>query len=959
MGASETIDETLATRDQALADALEQQAATAEVLRAISRSPADAQPVFDAIAASALKLCRARSVNVLTFDGTSVHIAAMATVDALGADALRKFFPRPASGDSAAGRAVLTRSAVVIADVLADPTYGIRQAAMAAGFRSITSVPLLRDAQPIGAIAVGRADPGPFPASQVALLQTFAEQAVMAIENTRQFAEREARNGELAEALEHQMATAEILRLLSRMPNDVQPVFEAIVRAGVRLFKGAAVAISRHEDGVVRSVAIAEDDPVRAARWRKVFPFPLSREYIHGAAILDCRVVDVADVQVIGGQFEAGKRNLAPSGYRAMTVVPLVREGVAIGALAVVRMAPGPLSPKQIALLETFADQAVIAIENVRLFNETSEALAHQIATSNVLQVISGSMADALPVFEKILDSCEHLFGATDLGVFLVDGQERLNAAACRGSFSDWAPGAYPRPLAGTMSEMVIRHGALMHWGDVAHAEGIPDYIRDVVRQGGNFAVAVAPLTWEGSGIGTIDVMRKPPRPYSQKELALLATFAEQAVIAIQNARLFNETKDALARQTATSEVLRVISGSVTDTQPVFDVIAERASRLTGANSGWVFTFDGEWIHGASSFGLSPQALALALTFFPMRPSGASYTARAIRDGMVVNVADALAETDSEYATKPVARAAGYRSVLSVPMLRGRQVIGAISVNRADVGRFADKEVELLRTFADQAVIAIENVRLFNELQHKTQQLEVAGRHKSAFLANMSHELRTPMNAILGFTRIVLRQTRDTIEPKQAENLEKILTSARHLLGLINATLDLSRIEAGRIMIEASNVHLAPLLDECLRSVEPLLADGVRLTAQVAPGLPPMRVDEAKLRQIVINLLSNAVKFTERGVIELRAAQREGRIEIAVADTGIGIPADKLEAVFEEFEQVDASHTRAHGGTGLGLAIARRLARAMAGELRAATALGAGSTFTLDLPLNYEGNDEG
>ena len=606
--ATMALESTLELRSSELAQATEQQAATAEILRVISRSPTDAQPVFETIATAALKLCGARSANVLSYDGTRLHVAAMAIVDPRGVEAMGSLFPRPASHDSAAGRAVLTRSVVVIADVLADPDYMSQQAAVAAGFRSILGVPLLRGGEPIGAIAVGRAEPGPFPASQIALLQVFAEQAVIAIVNVRLFNEREARNRELAEALEHQTATNAILRVLSQVPNDVQPVFEAIVNAGVRLFEGAAVAISRHEAGQVRSVAIAEEDPQRAARWRNVFPFPLSREYIHGAAIIDCRVVDVPDVLVTGGQFEAGKRNLAPSGYRAMTVVPLIREGAAIGAIAVVRMQPGGLSAKQIGLLQTFADQAVIAIENVRLFNE---------------------------------------------------------------------------------------------------------------------------------------------------------------------------------------------------------------------------------------------------------------------------------------------------------------------------------------------------------LQDKTRQLEVASRHKSAFLANMSHELRTPMNAILGFTRIVLRQTRDRIDAKQAGNLEKILASARHLIGLINATLDLSRIEAGRIEITASDLALAPLLDECLRSVEPLLADGVSLDHCIAPDLPPMHVDGEKLRQIVINLLSNAVKFTERGRIDVSARADSGQVEIAVADTGIGIPADKLEAVFEEFEQVDASHTRTHGGTGLGLAIARRLARAMGGELRAQTVLGAGSTFTLNLPLRY------
>jgi len=780
--ATTALESTLKRRSTELAQAIEQQAATAEILRVISRSPSDAQPVFETIATAALKLCGARSANVFTYDGALLHIGALAIVDSRGIDAMRSIFPRPASRDSAACRAVLTRHPVAIPDVLEDTDFVTRHAAVAAGFRSSLAVPLLRGGEPIGAIAVGRAEPGPFPASQIALLQTFAEQAVMAIENMRLFAERETRNRELAEALDHQTATGEILRVVARMPNDEQPVFEAIVQAGVRLFPGAAVAISRHDGDQVRSVAIAEDDPVRAARWRKVFPFPLRREYIHGAAILDCRVVDVPDVQVVGGQFEAGKRNLAPSGYRAMTVVPLVREGIAIGAIAVVRMVPGELSKKQIALLETFADQAVIAIENVRLFNET---------------------------------------------------------------------------------------------------------------------------------------------------------------------------KEALARQTATSDVLRVISGSVTDTQPVFDVIAERAARLTGADYGMVFSFDGEWIQVASTFGVNADGVAAVRKAFPMRPGLGSVTARSVRDAAVVNVADVMALPDTEYLTHPVARSTGYHGLLSVPILRDSQVVGAITVMHPQVGEFVATEVALLQTFASQAVIAIENARLFREIEAKSRELEIASGHKSAFLANMSHELRTPLNAIIGFTRIVMRRTREQIDAKQRQNLENILGSAQHLLSLINAALDLAKIEAGRIEVHASEIALAPLLDDCVRSVEPLLGEGVRLTLQAGSELPPMRADEEKLRQIVINLLSNAVKFTARGRIDVQARCVDGMVEVSVADTGIGIPAERLEAVFEEFEQVDASSTRAHGGTGLGLAIARRLARLMGGELRAQTALGTGSTFTLSLPLYY------
>jgi signal transduction histidine kinase len=316
---------------------------------------------------------------------------------------------------------------------------------------------------------------------------------------------------------------------------------------------------------------------------------------------------------------------------------------------------------------------------------------------------------------------------------------------------------------------------------------------------------------------------------------------------------------------------------------------------------------------------------------------------------------------DLEYASREGAARAGYRSLLGVPMIREGQVIGAIGVARAEVGEFSDKQVELLRTFADQAVIAIENVRLFSQLREKGEQLALASRHKSQFLANMSHELRTPLNAIIGFTRIVMRRTQGQIEPKQAENLEKILSSGHHLLALINAVLDLSKIEAGRVEVVAAEVDPATVLRQCVLTIEPLVRlDAVRLEADLDDALPTMWVDEDKLRQIVINLLGNAAKFTAGGTIRLGARgpgvdDRDGdeRIRITVTDTGIGIPPDKLGLIFEEFEQADTSSTRLHDGTGLGLAIARRLARLMGGDIEAHSVPCQGSTFTLTLPLRY------
>jgi two-component system NtrC family sensor kinase len=775
---------------------------------------------------------------------------------------------------------------------------------------------------------------------------------------------------ELAEALEQQAATSEILAAISRMPADPQPVFEAIVAAGVRLFGDAAVAISLPDGDVVRALAIAEADPERAERWARVFPFPLTRQYIHGAAILDCRAVDVPDLLEPGGPFDVGKRNVAPSGYRAMAVVPLVREGRAIGAIAVVRVRPGRLTERQLALMQTFADQALIAIENTRLSNERearnrelADALERQMATSQILRVISSSPTDVRPVFQTIADAALRLCDASVTNVLTFDGT-LLHVGALAGLSGAGLAAVhaiFPRPPArDTAAGMAVLTRDVFTIEDVL---ADPDYACMAGPDWSVRSVLGVPLLRRGEPIGALAICRPVPGPFPAKMVALLSTFADQAVIAIENVRLFTEREarnrdlaEALEQQTATSDILRVISRSPTDVQPVFDTIAQAALRLCRARTANLVRFDGRELHVVALASTEPGASAVVHSIFP-RPLGRdTIVGRAILTREVVTIEDVL--SDAAYGVGHAAVASGFRSGLGVPLLRDGQPIGAIAIGRIEPGPLPSSQVALMQIFAEQAVIAIENTRLFNALQDKTRELEIASRHKSAFLANMSHELRTPLHAVLGFTRIVLRETRAQIAPKQAENLEKILASARHLVGLINATLDLTRIEAGRIEITPSELVLAPLLEECLRSVEPLCADGVRLEAPLATDLPPLRVDVEKLHQIVLNLLGNAVKFTERGRIELRSTASDKRVAIVVEDSGIGIPADKLEAVFEEFEQVDATHTRAQGGTGLGLAIARRLARAMGGDLTAVSTLGHGSTFTLTLPLRWSDADE-
>jgi signal transduction histidine kinase len=412
------------------------------------------------------------------------------------------------------------------------------------------------------------------------------------------------------------------------------------------------------------------------------------------------------------------------------------------------------------------------------------------------------------------------------------------------------------------------------------------------------------------------------------------------------------ELAEAREQQTATSEILRVIARSPTNAQPVFDTIAEAALKLCGARSANLFTYDGQLLHAAALAIVDPKGLAAIRRLFPRPPSRDTAACRAVLSRSVVVIADVL--QDPDFGITNAAMAAGFRSVLAVPLMRDGRPIGALAVGRPEPGAIPERQVALLQTFANQAVIAIENVRLFRELEEKSRQLEIASQHKSAFLANMSHELRTPLNAIIGFTRIVMRRSQERLEPKQYENLEKILASGQNLLSLINAILDLAKVEAGRIEIRPAETRLSAVLEQCMRTVEPLVKDGVTLAKGFDGSLPTMLVDEEKLRQIVINLLGNAARFTNAGMIQVRARNAGDAIDVAVADTGIGIAADRLERIFEEFEQADACSTRQYGGTGLGLAISRRLARLMGGDIRVDSTPGAGSTFTLSLPLRYE-----
>jgi signal transduction histidine kinase/putative methionine-R-sulfoxide reductase with GAF domain len=772
--------------------------------------------------------------------------------------------------------------------------------------------------------------------------------------------ELEARARALTEAVEQQAATSEILRVISRSPADVQPVFDSIVASAIRLCEAHFGIVMLHDRGRLSLAARTACTPEFAAYLAG--GFPVSVETTSGRAALARTPVQVVDFMAEPGIRPTPAHHA--EGVRTNIAVPMLRDDRLLGVITVWRREVRPFSQRQISLLQTFADQAAIAIDNARLVHELesrnrelTEAIEQQKATGEILRVISRSPS-AVP-FDTIATAALRLCNAVAANMFTFDG-ELVHVVATANTSPEGAAAVrriYPCPPGrGSASTRAILTRAVVAIPDIALD---PDYEHKELAQWGFRSVLCIPLMRDGNPIGAIAVGRRDPGPFPETQVALLQTFAEQAVIAIQNVRLFTELEARTTELARSVEQLRALSevgqavSSTLDLETVLRTIVSRATQLASMSGGAIYEYDErrqEFTVRATD--RLPDDLVDELRSGPI-PRGEGAVGRLATTGEPVAISDITDVAMYQSRVREILLRLRYRSLLAVPLLRENRLLGGLVVNRKIPGAFEPHVVDLLKSFATQSAVAIQNARLYREIEDKSRQLEVASRHKSAFLANMSHELRTPLNAIIGFTRIVMRRAQERLEPKQYENLEKILTSAQNLLSLINAILDLAKVEAGRMELHPAEVRLATVLEHCMRTVEPLLKEGVTQVKAFDPELPSMVVDEEKLRQVVMNLLSNAAKYTAAGSVEVRARQVNGGVEIAVIDTGIGIPAEKLELVFEEFEQADSRTTREYGGTGLGLAIARRLARLLGGDIRAESELGAGSTFTLTLPIRH------
>ncbi len=992
-GASET-ETKVALLAKKLREAREQQTATGDILRVIAASPTDIQPVLQVVAESAAKFCDTQDVVIMLIEAGELAIKAHHGPIPLNLS------PLPITRDWVTGRALSDRKTVHVHDLLAEgEEFPLgRQFAEKAGHRTIVATPLLSDGQAIGALIMRRSEVRPFSNEQIELVRTFADQAAIAIENVRLFKEVQSRTAELTEALQQQTATAEVLKVISRSTFDLQTVLDTLLASAVRLCRADKGCLERLVDGSFEYLALF-GFPAGFQEYSAAHPTETGRGSAVGRAAEERRVIHIEDIEQ-DSEYTHGAV-AAAGGMRTVLAVPLLRETELVGVFAMIRTDVRPFEEKEIELVKTFADQAVIAMQNVRLFDEVqarnkavTEALERQTATGAILRVIAQSPTDIQPVLDAVAESAARLCDAYDATILLLR-DDWLSIGAHHGAIPIDPVGL---PL---QSDLVTGRAVLerraVHVHDLTAADDEFSTGKEMARRLGFRTIVAAPLLREDEAIGALMIRRVEARPFGESQIDLLKTFADQAVIAISNVRLFEEVQsrtaeltDALAQQTATSDMLKAITRSAFNLQTVLEALTKSAADVCVADESLIFLREGDEYQPHAAFGAEPEFLDF-LRAHPRRRGQKSLVPRVIESAAVEHIPDILEDKDYEFAG--VGQFAGHRSMIGVPLLRDGRVDGVFVLSRHQPGPFTGRQIELLETFADQAIIAIENARLFHAVQHRTDELSqslddlrnaqdrLVQTEKLASLgqltAGIAHEIKNPLNFVNNFSSLSVELVDELRQILEAAPLDaKMRTDVDELTVLLKGNLEkvgqhgkrANSIVKNMLMHsrQGSSEHRPTNVNTVVEESLTLAYHGARaerrgfnvtLERDYDPTAGEVDLFPQEITRVLLNLIANGFYATVKrgaeagdgynGVVAATTRNLGDHVEIRIRDNGTGIPSEVREKMFNPFFTTKP----AGEGTGLGLSLSHDIiVKQHAGTIEVDTQLGEFSEFRIVLP---------